>query len=249
MASVTVYSAEKVDELTDDAVVGASITDGHLIISFRNGTSFDVGAVLSGLSDASDTVKGLVELATDTETTTGTDSARAVTPLGLSALTGTETRRGLVELATTTEASTGTDTSRVVTPAGLASAVMLKNVNRATVVVEDPDESQFSIGGTLRSWWNEWRALRGRNPYPTYADALVRAVVMDGDFTGGNALEIEDRRTTNSITSIWGVNWGTGRVTQQDCAVGMVYVLNASQTSADIPASLPAGTLVVKKSV
>jgi len=37
------------------------------------------------LSDASTTVKGIVELATDAETITGTDPARAVTPAGLAA--------------------------------------------------------------------------------------------------------------------------------------------------------------------
>lgn len=38
----------------------------------------------SSIPDASDTVKGKVELATTAETTTGTDTARAVTPAGLS---------------------------------------------------------------------------------------------------------------------------------------------------------------------
>jgi len=38
-----------------------------------------------GVSSASTTVAGLVELATTTETTTGTDSVRAVTPIGLAA--------------------------------------------------------------------------------------------------------------------------------------------------------------------
>jgi len=37
------------------------------------------------LSDASTTVKGIVELATDAETISGTDAVRAVTPAGLSA--------------------------------------------------------------------------------------------------------------------------------------------------------------------
>ena len=37
------------------------------------------------IQDASETVKGIVELATTTEATTGTDTARAVTPAGLAA--------------------------------------------------------------------------------------------------------------------------------------------------------------------
>lgn len=247
MASVTVYSADKIDELTEGSVTGAVITDGNLILQLRSGDTINVGSVVTGVADASTTVKGLVELATDAETTAGSDSSRAVTPLALTALTATEARRGLAELATTTEASAGTDTSRVVTPAGLAAAVMLKNVNRPTVVVEDPDESQFSVAGTVRSWWNEWRALRGRNPYSAYADALVRAVVMDGDFTNGHAFEIEDRRTTNGITTIWGVHWGTGQMTLQDQLVGLVYTLDAGDTEDDVPPLLPQGTLIMRR--
>src|SRR5690606_8091663 len=49
------------------------------------------------------------------------------------------------------------------------------------------------------SWANEWGAIRGRNPYPTYADALARAIIEPDDFTGsgpnsGAAFEIVDRR-------------------------------------------------------
>jgi hypothetical protein len=68
---------------------------------------------------ASDTQKGLVELATNAEVSTGTDTGRAVTPAGLAALAASETLKGLVELATNTEASTGTDTVRAVTPANI----------------------------------------------------------------------------------------------------------------------------------
>lgn len=71
--------------------------------------------------DASTMVKGLVELATDAETQTGTDAQRAVTPAGLASRTATQTRAGIVELATAAETQTGTDALRAVTPAGLAS--------------------------------------------------------------------------------------------------------------------------------
>lgn len=72
---------------------------------------------------ASDILAGKVELATDAETITGTDTARAVTPAGLAALTATAARDGLVELATDAEAKTGTDTARAVTPANLAAVL------------------------------------------------------------------------------------------------------------------------------
>jgi microcystin-dependent protein len=68
---------------------------------------------------ASATSPGIVELATDTEAQTGTDTERALTPANLQAVTATLTRKGVVELATDTEAQTGTDTERALTPANL----------------------------------------------------------------------------------------------------------------------------------
>lgn len=48
----------------------------------------DIAALASSSApDASTTVKGIVELATSGETTTGTDTVRAVTPAGLKAVT------------------------------------------------------------------------------------------------------------------------------------------------------------------
>lgn len=72
---------------------------------------------------ASETVPGVIEIATQTETTTGTDDARAITPLKLaqrlssfSVGQATETALGTAELATQTEVNTGTDDLRIVTP-------------------------------------------------------------------------------------------------------------------------------------
>lgn len=78
--------------------------------------------------DASETVKGKVELATAAETAAGTDNTRAVTPAGLAAAGGgavpaaSETVAGKVELATAAETIAGTDNTRAVTPAGLAAS-------------------------------------------------------------------------------------------------------------------------------
>jgi hypothetical protein len=87
--------------------------------------------------DATITVKGIVELATNAEVTTGTDTVRAMTPSNLTSITrlgtvtvgdvtavvspASETLAGKVELATQAEVNTGTDTSRAITPATLKS--------------------------------------------------------------------------------------------------------------------------------
>jgi len=65
---------------------------------------------------ATTTVLGLVYLATNAETQTGTDSNKAVTPAALSSRTATETRTGIAEIATQAETDTGTDDARIVTP-------------------------------------------------------------------------------------------------------------------------------------
>lgn len=85
MGSVVSYSTEKMNELLAAGVVGATITDGHLILNLRGGTTIDVGSVLSDLPDATNDTKGVVEFATDAETVEGTSANKAVTPLGLKA--------------------------------------------------------------------------------------------------------------------------------------------------------------------
>lgn len=83
---------------------------------------------LNGIVDASETVSGVVELATTVEAATGTDTSRAVTPAGVAAYVSanppsvsaaSETVAGIIELATLAEAQAGTDTTRAVTPANL----------------------------------------------------------------------------------------------------------------------------------
>jgi hypothetical protein len=92
----------------------------------------DVGGAGSGGGwtpvDASESVKGIAEVATQAETNAGTDDSRIVTPQKLaSRLAGftptipvaSETVQGIVELATAAETATGTDATRAVHPAGL----------------------------------------------------------------------------------------------------------------------------------
>jgi hypothetical protein len=93
------------------------------------GTGLSItGTTINGTaapSSSSETVQGIVELATNAETITGSSTALATHPAGVTAAinnlvpTASETAQGKVELATTAEVNTGTDTARAVTPAGL----------------------------------------------------------------------------------------------------------------------------------
>lgn len=104
------------------------------------GTSWNV--LQTNIVAATTTVSGIVELATDAETNTGTDTARAITPSNLEAWTGSAfvttvgtlasgnataivdaastTAAGKSELATAGEAEARTDSVRSVTPLSLA---------------------------------------------------------------------------------------------------------------------------------
>lgn len=101
-----------------------------ILVSKYDSGGTNVGA--GSLADASTTVKGKIEIATNGEVQTGTDTVRAVTPAGLQACTGTTTRKGVLELATNTEVQTGTDTARAITPAGLQACT--STTTRAGVV-------------------------------------------------------------------------------------------------------------------
>ncbi len=71
--------------------------------------------------EASESVFGFTQYASQSETNTGTATDRAITPATLAGRTATETRAGVIELATAAEVELGVDTTRAVTPAGIQS--------------------------------------------------------------------------------------------------------------------------------
>lgn len=113
--TITIAAAGTDAEVVRDTI-GTALTAGTGITKTVN----DAGDTITiAASAASTTVEGIVELATDTETQTGTDTTRAITPANLTARTATETRTGVVELATAAETTTGSSNSLAVHPAGL----------------------------------------------------------------------------------------------------------------------------------
>ncbi len=91
-----------------------------LVITGVPAGSVTVGDTTFDYPQATETVKGVAELATTAEAQAGTDDERILTPAKLQAVTATTTRKGVVELATDAEVTALTDTARAVTPAGLA---------------------------------------------------------------------------------------------------------------------------------
>ncbi|RWO34730.1 MAG: hypothetical protein EOS10_00035 [Mesorhizobium sp.] len=95
----------------DTATMRSKGSGNWVCVSYQRASGLAVA--VTAIPDASETVKGIVELATDAEAQTGTDTARAITAANLQAVTATETRKGVAELATAAEVTTGTDTARV----------------------------------------------------------------------------------------------------------------------------------------
>src|SRR5690242_9749174 len=86
MATVTGMTAAHTQAILDTTIVDAEIDiSGDLIFTRHDGSTFDAGSSLPAVPAASTTVQGKVELATDAEAITGTDTVRAVTPHALTA--------------------------------------------------------------------------------------------------------------------------------------------------------------------
>ena len=111
-------------------LTGLSTTDKTSLLAAINETY--TLATSGSVPDASETVKGKVELATLAEVATGTDAVRAVTAAGVrqertaieagipaAVPAASTTVVGKIEIATLAEVATGTDTARAVTPEGV----------------------------------------------------------------------------------------------------------------------------------
>lgn len=146
-------------------------------------------AIVSGTIDnarinqATSIVAGIVELADNTETQTGTDTVRAVTPAGLASRTANTDRAGIVELATSVETQTGTDTARAVTPAGLASA--------ASLLVPPGAVMPFAMNAAPSGWLAANGAAVSRT---TYAPLFAAIGTTYGAGTGGTTFNLPDLR-------------------------------------------------------
>jgi len=106
--------------ITAGTTGGVAFNVGDVIIAKINNASTSSASDWIQLEvnrdQATESVLGLVEIATQTETNDGTNDTAAVTPLKLAGRTATESRTGIAEIATQAETNTGTDDSRIVTP-------------------------------------------------------------------------------------------------------------------------------------
>lgn len=116
---VAVYS--QVNPIITKGAATVALIAADLVVTGVPAGSITVGDAGFEYPQATETVKGVTEIATTAEAQAGTDDERIITPKKLQDVTATATRKGVVELATDGEVQAGTDTERAVTPAGLAS--------------------------------------------------------------------------------------------------------------------------------
>lgn len=160
-------------------------------------TAFVTAAVTAGTPAASETVRGIVELATAAETTTGTDSTRAVHPAGLKvelnkkaplaspALTGTPTAP---------TAAAGTNTTQIAT-----TAYVMARTPAASETVRGIVELATAAETTTGT-----DATRAVHPAGLRVELLKKLNLTGGTLTGGI------HQTVRTITSgaAWNLNTG-----------------------------------------
>lgn len=89
MAEVTGLTATRMLAIEAESVVGGSIDgNGHLILVKHDGSTVDAGSILGTVVQASTTVPGIIEIATASLVTAGTDNTTAITPATLASVTG-----------------------------------------------------------------------------------------------------------------------------------------------------------------
>lgn len=117
-----------------------------------------------------------------------------------------------------------------------------------SLATTNPNASEFYVNGSMKSWHNEWGALRGTSPY-SWGDSLVRGVRSSGDgIGGGNFVEISDRRSSPTVVS-YGRQWASGNLVRNGIVMSDCYLCGPGLTKDTDPnvALLPSGTLIFER--
>lgn len=143
----TILSKLGATKVTLSGLPTASVINDADLLLLRQGvtdksvTGLTFKNLIPTIADATTTVKGIVELATDAETQAGTDTVRAITPSNLSSRTATELRTGLAKVATQEITNAGTNDSDFIT------ALKLKN----TKLLRASEDKSFGVNYTATS--------------------------------------------------------------------------------------------------
>lgn len=196
--NVNAVGAKTIKKLNDQDLATGDVEAGQIVTVVYNATD-DVFEMISSLADvtgsvaaASETVAGKVELATDAETATGTDTARAVTPANLQSKVASDTAKGIVELATIAETTTGSDAARAVTPDGLAGSDFGKKGTSVQVVAGATDVAT----GDGKAYFVIPDGVGGMNLVGAHAYVITAGVTNTTDIQIHNVTQAADMLTT-----------------------------------------------------
>ena len=198
---------------SDDTMTITRAQEDTSALSFSAGDYFrmvptagTMEAFLQDVDDASTSTPGLVQLATAAETITGTETAKAVTPYGLSQKTASTSVAGLAQLATSAETITGTLTSKAVTPYGLSTLTATTSRYGLVELATDSDvstgtDSSLAVTPSALASLTGSTSVVGLIQLATLAEALAGTLATKAVTPAGLAGLFE--YSVTSSTSFW----------------------------------------------
>ena len=154
-AFISDITGESLNDLSDVSFTAGAGIDNY-VLTYDNGTSSWGAEAAPTASPASETVAGVIEIATNVEATAGTATDKALVPSNLSSVdlsvldnttsafitagdipTASETVAGVIEIATNAEAGAGTATDKALVPSNISSLDLSAMDNTTSAFISD----------------------------------------------------------------------------------------------------------------
>src|SRR5210317_486375 len=154
-AFISDITSESLNDLSDVSFTAGAGIDNY-VLTYDNGTSTWGAEAAPTASSASETVAGVIEIATNAEATAGTATDKALVPSNLSSVdlsildnttsafitagdipTASETVAGVIEIATNAEATAGTATDKALVPSNISSLDLSAMDNTTSAFISD----------------------------------------------------------------------------------------------------------------